>query len=375
MNTTPPEDILPDHGGRPSRKQRYYYYFFTSFPLYATLLVLFILLFTDLPKNPDSPFMKLFSMVAIVFAAAVLIRLVLLTYGLSKINNPKGQLESFKETNTIFECQPLNYSSHEKKPHVVILLHGFTSSPMIFDQIAAELEENKIDFHAPLIVGFGLIRHDLLFTLREEDWVRQLTELYDLLKNQYEEVSVIGHSLGGLLAVYLSQLRPIKHLIVAAPAIFPDPAQRLYRFLASSHVLARVLPWMLPFLPKIRRKGRSTANDVLRDEAAEKYFQYPVAPVRGIFNILKLQSRVDFTKAQFKTLDLLFGRQDVTVDSNKIREHIDRLNIPHRIHCFDDTAHNPFVDYESELAGWIVIYILTGELAWPPISHRKTNLV
>ena len=335
-----------------------HHYLYASLPLYATLIFLYVTLFTDLTRTPDALPMRVLLGLAMAFGVLVLIRLVLLTYGLRKISNPKGGLASQAETNAIVDCQPLSYSHHPKKPHVVILLHGFTSSPMIFDHLVAELEENGIDFHAPLINGFGLIRHDLLFSLREEDWVRQVTELYDLLASQYEEISVIGHSLGGLLAITLAQLRPVKHLIVAAPAIFPDPAQKLYRFLA----------WTLPFLPKVRRKGRSTANDVLLDAAAEKYFQYPVAPVRGIFNILKLQARVDFAKAQFQTFDLLLGRQDLTVDCSAIRQAIVRQGVPHRVHNFDDTAHNPFVDYESELAGWIVIYILNGDLAWPPIA-------
>lgn len=358
---------------RPSRQQRAQYYLVTSFPLYATLLALYLVLCTDLPQTPDSLAMRVLTLVAAIFGALVLIRLALFTYGLRKINNPRGGAKSLAETNTISECQPLSYSRHARKPHVVILLHGFTSSPMIFDHLAAELEENEIDFHAPLIVGFGLNRHDLLFSLRAEDWVRQTTELYDLLKHQYEEISVVGHSLGGLLAIYLSQLRPVKHLVVAAPAIFPDPAQRFYRFLARSQVLARLLAWTLPFLPKVRRKGRSTASDVLLDAAAEKYFQYPVAPVRGILNILKLQARVDFTLARYQTFDLLLGKQDMTVDGNKIREQLERLGIPHRVHSFDDTAHNPFVDYESELAGWIVIYILNGDLAWPPIAQAQKS--
>lgn len=361
------------HGERLSRAKRLYYYVFTAFPLYAVLAALYIFIFTDIPQHPHSLAMRALSATGLLIGIAVTLRLSLLTFGLAKINNPNGDYGSIKDTNTIVDCQPLTHSCQPKKPHVVILLHGFTSSPMIFDHLAPELKDNSIDFHAPLIVGFGLIRHDLLFTLREEDWVRQVTELYDLLASQYEEVSVIGHSLGGLLAVYLSQLRPIKHLVVAAPAIFPDPGKSLYGFLARSQLSAHLLSWTFPFLPKLRRKGRSTANDVLLDEAATRYFQYPVAPVRGVFNILKLQARVDFTQAQYQTFDLLFGIQDLTVDGKKIREHIDSLNIPHRIHRFDDTAHNPFVDYESELASWIVIYILNGELEWPPTSYLKKN--
>lgn len=360
-------------GDKLSRRKRLYYYLTTALPLYVLGAVLYVLLFTDLPSEPDSIWMGALRVLGAAVILGVGIRLGLLTYGLAKINNPKGGFGSIRDTNTIQDCQPLSFSAHAKKPHVVILLHGFTSSPMIFDHLAKELRENGIDFHAPLIEGFGLIRHDLLFTLREEDWVRQVTELYDLLSSQYEEISVIGHSLGGLLAVYLSQLRPVKHLVVAAPAIFPDPNQRLYRFLARSQVSARIIAWTIPFLPKLKRKGRATPNDVLLDEAAAKYFQYPVAPVRGVFNILKLQARVDFEQARFQTLDLLFGTQDLTVDGNKIREHVKQLGIPHRIHTFDDTAHNPFVDYESELAGWIVIYILNGDLEWPPLSYLKSK--
>ena len=358
---------------RMSKKKRISNFFFAAFPLYAILIALFLLLCTDMTSRPDSWLMRGFTIVSSIAGLAILSRLALLTYGLAKINNPRGGFGAIRDTNTISQCQPLSFSSQKKKPHIVILLHGFTSSPMIFDHIAKELKENNIDFHAPLIVGFGLIRHDLLFTLREEDWVRQLTELYDLLASQYEEISVIGHSLGGLLAVYLTQLRPVKHLVVAAPAIFPDPAQRSYRFLATSQISAHILSWLFPFLPKLRRKGRTTPNDVLLDDAAAKYFQYPVAPVRGVFNILKLQARVDFTQAQFETFDLLFGAQDLTVDCNKIVEHIKALNVPHRIHKFDDTAHNPFVDNESELTSWIVIYILNGDLQWPPESYQQNT--
>ncbi|NEV62627.1 alpha/beta hydrolase [Thiorhodococcus minor] len=371
--TAPEEVSQPPPGERLSRRKRLYYYLMTALPLYVGVAALYVLLFTDVPEDPSSAPMHLLKVLGFLVALGVTIRLGLLTYGLAKINNPQGGFGSIRDTNTIPDCQPLSYSAHQKKPHVVVLLHGFTSSPMIFDHLAKELRENGIDFHAPLIEGFGLIRHDLLFTLREEDWVRQVTELYDLLSSQYEEISVIGHSLGGLLAVYLSQLRPVKHLVVAAPAIFPDPTQRLYRRLAHSQVGARIIAWTIPFLPKLKRKGRSTPNDVLSDEAAAKYFQYPVAPVRGVFNILKLQARVDFTQARFETLDMLLGSQDLTVDGNKILEHVRGLGIPHRVHKFDDTAHNPFVDNESELAGWIVIYILNGDLEWPPKSYVKPS--
>jgi len=364
---------------RPSFKQRapflsrFIQRFLGPIPLYILFGGLVLLLNTDMTEAREDLLLDILFGLGLVVVVGICIRISSIMYGIYAISKARKEYSTDQETNTINACKPLSYSCNAKKPHVVILLHGFTSSPMIFDNLIEELHDNKIDYQAPLISGFGLIRHDLLFSLREEDWVRQVTELYDVLDSQYEKISVIGHSLGGLLAIYLSQIRPVNHLIVAAPAIFPDPAQRLYRFLSRSRVTAKVLSWTIPFLPKFRHRQRASSSDILNAEVSGRYFQYPVAPVRGVFSMLKLQDRVDFTKANFNTLDLLFGTQDLTVDGNKIWEHLKRLNIPHRIHRFDETAHNPFVDFEQELAGWIVIYILNDQLEWPPLSYVEAN--
>ena len=66
------------------------YYLYASFPLYATLIVLYVVLFTDLPRFPDAPPMRILLTLATAFGILTLIRLVLLTYGLGKIGNPKG---------------------------------------------------------------------------------------------------------------------------------------------------------------------------------------------------------------------------------------------------------------------------------------------
>lgn len=282
-------------------------------------------------------------------------------YRVRKFIDPQS---SDSVTKIIEQCKPLHRSFEPKKKHVVLLIHGFISSPIIFDELIKEFEEHQVDYQAPLIYGFGIKRIKLLFSLTEDDWIRQVTEVYDLLDSQYESISVIGHSLGGALALYLSQMRPVNHLILVAPAIFPCTTQKLHNFLATNKILYRVLPWVIPLLP-IRSSGTK-----LNEESIKKYSLYPVAPTRGAFNVLRLQKLIKVTKAQYQTLDLFFGTQDLAVDGQKVWDHLKRSKILHRIHKLDYTGHNPLIEGENDLVGWIVMYILTNQLSWPPENQE-----
>lgn len=299
-------------------------------------------------------------------AIIVLLRFLSMSVGFYRIRKMLEKEDSDTTTQTIEKCKPLYKSFHKKKDHVVILLHGFVSSPMIFDGLIAELEENKIDYQAPLIYGFGVNRFSLLFMLTEDEWIRQITELYDVLDTQYDNISVVGHSLGALLASFLAQERPVKHLVLAAPAIFPARSQRVQSYFAKSTFWPKVLPWIFPLLPMVKRKDRIKTLDVLDDEAAVKYYLYPVAPTRGVFNILKLQARLDVSKMSYETLDLIYGNHDLTVDGMHIEKYFKENEVIHRLHRLDYTGHNPFIDKDRELVSWVVIYILQNELSWPP---------
>ena len=71
----------------------------------------------------------------------VIIRLYSIFMGFYQIKKVIGTQNSDAVTFVINKCKPLHRSFHEKKEHVVILLHGFISSPMIFDELIKELDE------------------------------------------------------------------------------------------------------------------------------------------------------------------------------------------------------------------------------------------
>ena len=292
------------------------------------------------------------------------VRIISLVSGFGKVRKFIGPQTSDRVTQIIEQCKPLHRSFQPKKKHVVIMLHGFISSPVIFDELVREFEENEIDYQAPLINGFGIKRIQLLFSLSEDEWIRQITEMYDVLASQYESISVVGHSLGGALALYLSQVRPVNHLILIAPAIFPCRSQKLHDFLATNKFLFHIVPWVIPLLPV-----KSSGTELIDEESVKRYKMYPVAPTRGVFNILRLQERVDVKKANYQTLDLFYGTQDIAVDGQKVWEYLKRDKVLHRVHRLDHTGHNPLIDSEKDLVGWIVLFILNNELEWPP-AHQ-----
>ncbi len=315
-------------------------------------------LFLDHNDLMDEVIQNVFLVIFILILISIAIRIYSLVMGFRSIKKKFGSHATDKVTNIMDACKPRHRSFQPKKDHVVMLLHGFISSPIIFDDLINELEDNQIDYQAPLINGFGIKRIQLLFSLTEDEWIRQITEMYDVLASQYENVSVIGHSLGGALALYLSQIRPVQHLVLIAPAIFPCKSQKVHNFLAKNSVLFRIVPWIIPLLPVLDR-----ARDSLDEKAQEKYYLYPVAPTRGAFNILRLQSRIDVKKVNSQTLDLFYGANDMAVDGEKVCDHLKSNNIDHRLHRFDDTGHNPLIDTEGDLAGWIIVYILNNQLA------------
>ncbi|WP_028585438.1 alpha/beta hydrolase [Desulfogranum mediterraneum] len=334
--------------------------------LLLTLLLLAWFFALDHDDIMDELIQDVIFAVVVLVSLLITLRFVSMIVGYYFIRKVIGHQDTDQGTHTIAKCKPMSRSFQKKRAHVVILLHGFVSSPMIFDQLIEELDQNSIDYQAPLIYGFGINRFSLLFTLTEDEWIRQVTELYDVLATQYEHISVIGHSLGGILACYLAQIRPVHHLVLAAPAIFPASTQRVHSYLSRSVFWAYLLQWALPLVPMVKRRNRARTLDVLDDQAAQKYYLYPVAPTRGVFNILKLQSKLDLSSLNCATFDLICGRQDLTVDCGLIQNYLQKNGIVHRLHSMDYTGHNPFIDNDRELVSWIVVYILNDELSWPP---------
>ena len=99
----------------------------------------------------------------------------------------------------------------------ILIIHGFAGGTYDEEELANYLELNK---------GFDVFQFTLpgheknLSKIDRNEWLKRSEEQVEwLIKNGYNKIYLIGHSMGGVIATYLaSKYKEIKKLVLAAPA-------------------------------------------------------------------------------------------------------------------------------------------------------------
>lgn len=93
----------------------------------------------------------------------------------------------------------------EKKSDIgVLMLHGFSSTPAQFKELAVFLFKNGFNVSAPLIAGHGTCPDDLTKTCLG-DWKESVKSAYLRLKEKSKNIFIIGNSFGSNLAFWLTK--------------------------------------------------------------------------------------------------------------------------------------------------------------------------
>lgn len=148
------------------------------------------------------------------------------------------------EDGEINECCRTFLLTHGKPTqHAIVLIHGFTNCPYQYQALAPRLHEQG---HTVLVTRLPHHGHaDRLTTaladLKVSTLLNTVTEGVDIAQGLGEQVTVIGFSLGGILAAWLGQERDdLYQAILVSPAIgLQALSQRRQRLAAH---LAALLP-------------------------------------------------------------------------------------------------------------------------------------
>ncbi|MCA1032954.1 alpha/beta fold hydrolase [Bacillus timonensis] len=106
-----------------------------------------------------------------------------------------------------------------------LCIHGFTGGPYEVEPLANFLRE-ATDWHVvtPTLPGHG--EQLSLEGKTHKDWIRHAEEELQTLLKSCDEVYVVGFSMGGLIAAYLSIKYPVKKLVLlSAAAYYINPKQ------------------------------------------------------------------------------------------------------------------------------------------------------
>ena len=108
----------------------------------------------------------------------------------------------------------------------VLLIHGFTGNPAELRLLGEYLQSNGMTVLCMRLAGHGTRVGDLIRTTRE-DWLDSVLDGVSILRGLCDSISVVGHSMGALLALQLSTIEKLDRLVTLAAPIFIDDGLHL----------------------------------------------------------------------------------------------------------------------------------------------------
>jgi len=146
---------------------------------------------------------------------------------------------------------PASLSIMKRRPgatDAVLLLHGYTGYPGEMEFLADQLFIAGHTVCAPRLPGHGTDRIDFMSTGAKE-WIRRARDAYIELAAEYGRVRVVGHSMGGALALILAADYAPDRIALLAPAV------------ALSDRRLWVTPLVGRLMPVIRQDAPPSAED------------------------------------------------------------------------------------------------------------------
>ncbi len=108
----------------------------------------------------------------------------------------------------------------------ILLIHGFTGNPSELILLGKYLQSKNFTVLGIRLAGHGTNEKDLTRITRD-DWINSVIDGYSILRGCCQKISVVGHSMGALLSLRLSLLRPIEKIVTLAAPIFIDESLNL----------------------------------------------------------------------------------------------------------------------------------------------------
>jgi carboxylesterase len=138
----------------------------------------------------------------------------------------------------------IRLDKNEEVDTAILLIHGFPSTPHVYDYCSQQFFENKIDSYAYLMPGFGTSTKDFEKT-NFTQWFDFQCRKYEELKSKYKNVFILGVSMGGLISLKLgekysdTELEPKAIISISAPIVYNSIKDRMIT--NPSFMFARVI--------------------------------------------------------------------------------------------------------------------------------------
>lgn len=173
--------------------------------------------------------------------------------------------------------EPFFLQGHGSRESTAILaVHGFTGSPAEFHRAGRALNQVGYTIDAIRLPGHGTTPERMLET-GWSDWWQHVLDSYESLRLRgYDKIVVLGHSMGGLLALKLAMERPVDGIVSLAAPVY---------LWTRKTALAFLLRYIVDYV----EKKPSAAQDILNETWA--YSRAPVVCVISLRQLMRLVRR------------------------------------------------------------------------------------
>lgn len=187
-----------------------------------------------------------------------------------------------------------------------LCLHGFTASPAEVRWLGEHLTGQGYTVYGARFAGHGTHPTDVA-RIHWRDWIASALDGYALLRAQCESVVVIGHSMGGLVALALAADQDVDAVVALAAPI------KLGRQVA----LTRWLRYVYPYSDQSDTSGLQEtvrAEQTRRGEPVIGRVRYDVWSTAALAQLYALARVVDGRLSQIRApLLLIYSKADPTV--------------------------------------------------------------
>ena len=179
----------------------------------------------------------------------------------------------------------------------ILLIHGFVGGIYDFGNLNNQLElYRNYDVYTFTLPGHE--KH-VVKDVKYEEWIKESEKQIEfLINNNYKEIYIIGHSMGGVIATHLAaKYKQVKKLVLAAPAF-------RYFFFKDGKVNIKGINETIKNIPSlIKEEGREKVIERIRK-----------TPIPTMIEFTKLVSKYekDLEKITCPTL-IIHGLEDMVV--------------------------------------------------------------
>jgi len=195
-------------------------------------------------------------------------------------------------------AQPFEIITSDRHDILVILVHGFTSSPYVMRHLAEFLAAEGMDVKAVLLAGHGRNPKALAKT-DQNDWYQSIDDIVADGVKKYKNVFLIGHSFGANMSIHATIKHPkVKGLVALGVSIS-----------MIDEVWIRLLLPLARIFQKNYKKRWIKQEDAERLEATGRYTCIPVKSIVNFYNFIDRVTKKDIAKLTCPVL-AMHSRED-----------------------------------------------------------------